>query len=393
MKPGAILQPGQTLGILGGGQLGRMTAREAKRAGYRVAIYTNEPHGSPAGQLADLEINAAYYDDEARDHFLKEADVITMEFENLPGDLLAAFEKFRPVRPGRRALEICQNREREKLFLKEQGLPHAEFRVVKNTPELTAAVEALGVPCVLKTAAFGYDGKGQRKLKGGEDLAAEWKALGAPRGVVEQWVTFDKEISVVAARGVDGSFAAFPPCENEHVNHILDLTIAPARISPEVAAKAVELTKAVADALNYIGTLAVEFFLKADGSLLVNEIAPRPHNSGHHTLDSCANSQFEQQLRAVAGLPLGDARQHTPVVMGNLLGDLWPAPEHGPDWSPILKHPRAKLHLYGKRRAVAGRKMGHFTVLGDTVEQALADAREIKAALAAQTETSSNPST
>lgn len=386
MKPGAILQPGQTLGILGGGQLGRMTAREAKRAGYRVAIYTNEPHGSPAGQLADLEINAAYYDDEARDHFLKEADVITMEFENLPGNLLEAFEKFRPVRPGRKALEICQNREREKLFLKEQGLPHAAFRVVKNASDLAAAVEALGLPCVLKTAAFGYDGKGQQKLKGGEDLAAVWKALGAPRGVLEQWVTFEKEISVVAARAVDGTFAAFPPCENEHKNHILDLTIAPARISPETSARAVELTKSVAAALDYTGTLAVEFFLKADGSLLVNEIAPRPHNSGHHTIDACVTSQFEQQLRAVAGLPLGDARQHTPAVMGNLLGDLWPAPEHGPDWSPILKHPRAKLHLYGKRRAVAGRKMGHFTVLADTVEQALAEAREIKAALAAQQE-------
>lgn len=385
MKPGAILQPGQTLGILGGGQLGRMTAREAKRAGYRVVIYTNEPHGSPAGQLADLEINAAYYDDEARDHFLKESDVITMEFENLPGNLLAAFEKFRPVRPGRKALEICQNREREKLFLKENGLPHADFRVVKNAPDLAAAVEAVGHPCVLKTAAFGYDGKGQRKLTGGEDLEEVWKSLGAPRGVLEQWIVFEKEISVVAARALDGTFAAFAPCENEHKNHILDLTIAPARIGQETADRATELTESIAAALDYTGTLAVEFFLKPDGALVVNEIAPRPHNSGHHTLDACLTSQFEQQLRAVAGLPLGDPRQHTPVVMGNLLGDLWPAPEQGPDWSPILKHPRAKLHLYGKRRAMPGRKMGHFTVLADTVGQALAEAREIQAALAAQT--------
>ena len=383
MKAASILLPGRTLGILGGGQLGRMTAREAKRAGYRVAVYTNEPHGSPAGQFADLEINAAYFDDEARDHFLREVDVITMEFENLPGDLLGFFESQKPVRPGRAALETCQNREKEKLFLRKIGVPHAEFRVVKTAAQLTSALAELGYPCVLKTADFGYDGKGQQKLTGGENADTVWKNLNAPRGILEQWVTFEKEISVVAARAVDGSFAAFPPCENEHCQHILDVTIAPARIAPETAGEAIALTEKIATALDYTGTLAVEFFLTNDRRVVVNEIAPRPHNSGHHTLDACCSNQFEQQLRAVAGLPLADARQHTPAVMVNLLGELWPAPDQAPDWSPVLRHPRARLHLYGKRRAVPGRKMGHFTVLGDTIDQALTEARQLQAAIRA----------
>ena len=381
MKPAPILLPGRTLGILGGGQLGRMTAREAKRAGYRVAVYTNEPHGSPAGQFADLEVNAAYFDDEARDQFLKEVDVITMEFENLPGDLLGFFADQRPVRPSRAALETCQNREKEKLFLRKLGVPHAEFRVVKNVGQLTAALGELGHPCVLKTADFGYDGKGQQKLTGGENAETVWKNLSAPRGVLEQWVTFEKEISVVAARAVDGSFAAFPACENEHCHHILDVTISPARIAPEIAQEAAALTEKIAAALDYVGTLAVEFFVTKAGRLVVNEIAPRPHNSGHHTLDSCVTNQFEQQVRAVAGLPLADPRQHTAAVMVNLLGDLWPAPDEAPDWTPVLRHPRARLHLYGKRRAVPGRKMGHFTVLGETVGEALAEAHILQAAL------------
>ena len=383
MKSPPILLPGRTLGILGGGQLGRMTAREAKRAGYRVAVYTNEPHGSPAGQFADLEVNAAYFDDEARDQFLKEVDVITVEFENLPGDLLGYFESLKPVRPNRAALETCQNREKEKLFLRRIGVPHAGFRVVKNAAQLTAALTELGYPCVLKTADFGYDGKGQQKLTGGESAEAVWKNLGAPRGVLEQWVTFEKEISVVAARALDGSFAAFPPCENEHFQHILDVTIAPARIAAEVAAEATALTEKIAAALDYTGTLAVEFFLTKEDRLVVNEIAPRPHNSGHHTLDACCTNQFDQQIRAVAGLPLADPRQHTPAVMVNLLGDLWTAAEQAPDWTPVLSHPRARLHLYGKRRAVPGRKMGHFTVLAETVEQALNEARQLQKALRA----------
>ena len=373
-----ILQPGQTLGIIGGGQLGRMTAREARRTGYRTVIYTDEPSGSPAGQLADREINASYFDEEARDLFVKEVDVVTMEFENIPSPFLRAIEPLVPVFPGRQALEICQNREREKTFLKKSGIPHAAFRVVKNADDLREAVAALGTPCVLKTADFGYDGKGQQKLTGGEDFEAVWRALGAPRGVVEQWVDFVMEISVVCARSRDGAFAPFPACENIHRHHILDITIAPARIEPALASEAAELAESIARALDYTGTLAVEMFVTREGNILVNELAPRPHNSGHHTLDACVTNQFQQQLRTVAGLSPGDARQHTPAVMVNLLGDLWPAPERHPDWSPVLRHPSAFLHLYGKRIAKARRKMGHFTVLGETVADALAAATSLR---------------
>jgi 5-(carboxyamino)imidazole ribonucleotide synthase len=241
-------------------------------------------------------------------------------------------------------------------------------------------VQEIGTPCVLKTAAFGYDGKGQVKLKGGENLSEVWQSFGAPRGVLEKWVEFTMEISVIGVRDQQGNFAAFPPGENIHKNHILDVTIAPARISECLQAEAIAIAKRVAEALNYVGTLGVELFVTRD-ELIVNEIAPRPHNSGHHTIDACDCNQFEQQLRAVTGLDLGSTRQHTPAVMVNLLGDVWFGEMTSPDWSPVLNHPRAKLHLYGKRRALPKRKMGHFTVLADTVEQALTEARAIKAQL------------
>jgi 5-(carboxyamino)imidazole ribonucleotide synthase len=368
-----IVQPGQTLGIVGGGQLGRMTAREARRSGYRTVVFTDEPNGSPAGQLADIE--------EARDRFVKEADVVTMEFENIPAAFLSAIESRVPVWPGRKALEICQNREREKTFLQICGIPHADFRVVPSADGLRAAVAELGTPCVLKTADFGYDGKGQQKLTDAEDCAAAWDALGAARGVLEQWVDFVMEISVVCARGRDGAFVHYPPCENIHARHILDVTIAPARIEPAFAAEASQLAEAIAAALEYTGTLAVEMFVTRDGRLLVNELAPRPHNSGHHTIDACLTNQFQQQLRTVTGLGPGDPRQHTPAVMVNLLGDLWPAPERHPDWTPVLQHPSAFLHLYGKRIAKSGRKMGHFTILGDSVEAALSGATKLRRSL------------
>ena len=250
--------------------------------------------------------------------------------------------------------------------------------MVDGAGALAKAIGEIGMPAVLKTAAFGYDGKGQAKLTGGEDPAAVWEAFGAGRGVLEGWVDFSCEVSVVAARGQDGAFVPFQCVENRHRNHILDVTIAPARVPEGLAAEATRLTKAVAEALDYVGVLAVELFVTKDGRVLVNEIAPRPHNSGHYTIDACVTNQFEQQLRAVTGMPLGDPTQHTPAVMINLLGDVWPGETEAPDWSPVLSHPRAKLHLYGKRRALPKRKMGHFTVLGDTVEQALADALAIQ---------------
>jgi 5-(carboxyamino)imidazole ribonucleotide synthase len=373
-----MLNPGQTLGIIGGGQLGRMLTREARRNGYRVVIFTDEYPPCPAGQLADVEINAPYYDPEATANFIAQVDVVTMEFENIPSPFLQAVEQRKEIYPPRLALETTQNREREKGFLKQHALAHAEFRVVDGPESLAAAVADLGTPCVLKTAAFGYDGKGQVKLVGGENLEEIWGAFGAPRGVLEQWVEFAMEISVIGVRDQHGNFAAFPPGENIHKHHILDVTIAPARISAELQAEAVALASRVAAALNYVGTLGVELFVTKDNRLIVNEIAPRPHNSGHHTIDACDCNQFEQQLRAVSGLEVGSTRQHTPAVMVNLLGDVWYGEMISPDWSPVLNHPRAKLHLYGKRRALPKRKMGHFTVLGDTVEQALTDARAIK---------------
>ncbi len=376
-----MLNPGQTLGIIGGGQLGRMLTREARRNGYRVVIFTDEYPPCPAGQLADIEINAPYYDPEATANFISQVDVVTMEFENIPAAFLQAVEQRRAIFPPPAALTITQNREREKGFLKEHGIAHAAFRVVANAEELATGVAALGTPCVLKTAAFGYDGKGQVKLAGGENLQEVWGAFGAPRGVLEQWVDFAMEISVIGVRDQRGQFAAFPPGENIHHQHILDVTIAPARISAELQAEAIALAGQVAAALQYVGTLGVELFVTREGKLIVNEIAPRPHNSGHHTIDACDCNQFEQQLRAISGLDVGSTRQHTPAVMVNLLGNVWYGETTAPDWSPVLNHPRAKLHLYGKRRALPKRKMGHFTVLGETVAQALADARAIKSRL------------
>ncbi len=381
-----MIQPGQTLGIVGGGQLGRMLAREARREGYRVVVFTDEYPPSPAGQFATREINAPYYDPEALSSFVSEVDVVTMEFENIPASFLAALEQRRPVFPSRHALETTQNREKEKSFLRAQGLPCADFRVVDSPVSLQQAWQEIGSPAVLKTAAFGYDGKGQTTLTGGEDPTAIWAAFGAARGVLEQWVDFTCEISVVAARGQDGAFVPFACVENQHQRHVLDVTVAPARVSADIAAEAQRLARRVAEALDYVGVLAVEMFVLGDGRVLVNEIAPRPHNSGHYTIDACVTNQFEQQLRAVAGLPLGDAAQHTPAVMVNLLGDLWPGELESPDWTPILRHPRAKLHLYGKRRALPRRKMGHYTVLADTPGQALTEALAIKAELVAQKE-------
>ena len=379
--PDTAFPPPATLGILGGGQLGRMLALEARRCGYRTVVLTDEPAGCPAGQVADLEINAGYTDPAALERFLSEVDVVTAEFENIPDACLQAVEAAKPLRPSRHAIHTTQHREREKLFLREQGIACAEFRIVENLAGLQAAVAELGRPCVIKTAAFGYDGKGQAKVEAGTDLAAVWQAFEGHHAVVEQWVPFICEVSVVGARGLDGRMAVHGVVENQHAHHILDVTLAPARCTPEVEEQALELWEAVAAGLGYVGTLAVEMFVTADGRVLVNEIAPRPHNSGHYTIDACRTNQFQQQLRAVCGLPLGDPTQHTPAVMVNLLGDVWPAPDAPPDWTPVIGHPRAKLHLYGKAGARPKRKMGHFTVLGDTLDEALESVQMIRAAL------------
>ncbi len=362
-----FIGPGSTVGILGGGQLGRMFGIAARRMGYRVHAF--EPHpDSPAGQISDVEINAPYTDSRALKRFARRVNVISFEFENIPLSAIEEVASLRPLRPRGEVLHICQNREREKEFLVRHGFPHAPFAVVDSAESLSAALKTIGTPSVLKTADFGYDGKGQYKLEGVVDCQRLWKDFNASRGVLEKWISFQGELSVIVARGLEGSMVAFPPSENLHKHHILDLSIVPARFPPALCEAAVQLASQIADSLDVVGLLAVEFFLTSDGELLVNELAPRPHNSGHYTFDACVTSQFEQQLRAVCGLPLGSNALLNSVVMWNLLGHLWQNGE--PDWRAILSEPRAKLHLYGKAEARSGRKMGHVAVLAP-VEEAL----------------------
>lgn len=337
----------------------------ARRMGYFVHAYEPQPD-SPAGQISDVEVNAPFTDSAALEKFSRGVDVLSFEFENIPLSAIQIAERVCVVRPRAEVLHICQNREREKNFLHARGFPHAPFAVVDSAESLELAIEEIGLPSVLKTADFGYDGKGQVKLEGGADCASVWEKFGAPRGVLEKWIPFEAELSVVVARGLDGTTKAFSPVENIHKNHILDLSIVPARFSPEVGSRAVDIAVAVTRALDVVGLLAVEFFLTRDGVLLINELAPRPHNSGHFTFDACVTSQFEQQLRAVCGLPLGAPDLLAPVVMLNLLGHLWKNGE--PDWRVILEEPRAKLHLYGKTGSRPGRKMGHVCVLAEVPE-------------------------
>jgi 5-(carboxyamino)imidazole ribonucleotide synthase len=364
MISSAIL-PGSTVGILGGGQLGRMFAIAARRMGYRVHSFDPQPD-SPAGQVSDLEITASYDDLAAVRRFASGVSVLSFEFENIPLSAIEAAEEISPVRPRGEVLHICQNREREKRFLEAGGFPCAPFAVVDSAETLALALETIGTPSVLKTADFGYDGKGQLKISGPIPVGETWNSFHAPRAVLEKWISFDAELSVVVARGLDGSVAAFPPSENIHRNHILDLSIVPARFPQKTLEEAIALATQIAIELDVVGLLAVELFLTTDGRLLVNELAPRPHNSGHFSFDACVTSQFEQQLRAVCGLPLGSTALLTPVVMLNLLGDLWGA--SCPDWPGLLANPSAKLHLYGKSEARPGRKMGHVCFLENIPE-------------------------
>jgi 5-(carboxyamino)imidazole ribonucleotide synthase len=358
------------VGVIGGGQLGRMLALAARRMNVRTAIWTGGLE-APAVEVADEVIDLPFNDPSALDHFCAVSTVATVEFENIPRATLDAVVARIPLHPSPEAVGTCQNREREKNFLRKHGIPCTDFEVVAGAGDLAAAMRRLAGPAVLKTADFGYDGSGQIKLAGNEDPEEVWRAFAAPRGVLEAWVPFELEISVMAARGADGTIVTYDPAENRHRSHILDLSIAPAQISPAVAGQALAIAREVAEALDYRGILGVEFFVLADGSLLVNEIAPRPHNSGHHTIDACVTSQFEQQLRMVLGLPAGSTRLHTPVVMLNLLGDLWPEETTPPDWQPLFADGSALLHLYGKRHASVRRKMGHASFLGPDVAGAL----------------------
>jgi 5-(carboxyamino)imidazole ribonucleotide synthase len=376
----AIL-PGSAVGVLGGGQLGRMFAIAARQMGYRVHTFSPDSD-TPTGQVADIEVAAAYEDLDAVRSFARAVSVVTFEFENVPAATAAAAAECAPVRPDGRVLHTTQQRLREKTFLEGHGFPVTPFRAVRTEQELRAAARDLGLPAVLKTASFGYDGKGQAKLSSPADVDAAAARLAGREHVYEAFVEFEREVSVVAARGLDGAFAHWGVIDNTHRDHILDLSVAPAAVPEAVTREAAEIARGILEQLGVVGVLCVEFFLTRSGKLLVNELAPRPHNSGHLTIDAAATSQFGQQLRAACGLPLGSTRLHTPAAMANLLGDLWADGE--PDWAAALTVPGVKLHLYGKAEPRAWRKMGHLTALAETPEAAARAALRARDLLAAK---------
>ena len=369
-----MIRPGATLGLLGGGQLGRMFTVAARTLGYRVTVLDPDPL-SPAAEFATGHLNTAYTHPVSLDEIAQTCAAVTTEFENAPAEALLTLARRTVVRPSGNAVAVAQDREREKTFIAGQGLPVGPFAVIASEADFGPALERVKLPALLKTARFGYDGKGQASIASREDLArvfAEWKRVPC---VLEERLDLEREISVILARAADGAVAVFPVAENRHARGILDVTIAPARIPDALAAEATALATKLAAALDYVGVLAVEMFV-VGGRLLVNEIAPRPHNSGHYTIDACRTSQFEQQVRVLCGLPLGDPSLHTPAVMVNLLGEIWGEGE--PRWEAVLEHPGAHLHLYGKREARPGRKMGHVTVCEPTLERALEVAMAIR---------------
>ena len=374
----SLILPGATIGVLGGGQLGRMFAMAARRLGYRVHTLAPEDD-TPTAQVADVAVNAPYDDLDAVRRFARGVDVVTFEFENVSAAAAAAAEACAVVRPSGHALQIAQHRVREKTFLADLGLPVTPFASVQSEAELQAALERIGCPSVLKTSTLGYDGKGQMPIVTAGGAMAAWDALGRQPAILEAFIDLDREISVIGARGVTGEWSCFGPIENAHSRHILDVSVAPALVAPTVAADAVAATRGVMEALEFVGILCVEFFVARDGRLLINELAPRPHNSGHLTCDACRTSQFEQQVRAVCGLPLGSPEQLQPAAMANLLGDLWEQGE--PDWAAALTIPDVKLHLYGKATPRLGRKMGHLTALAPTRDGAKALVLQARAAL------------
>ncbi len=350
------LPPGSTIGIIGGGQLGRMTALAAARLGYRVHVFTPEAD-SPAEQVSAAATVAGYDDRAALEAFARAVDVVTFEFESIPADSVRLMAGLVPVRPGWNVLATAQDRLAEKSFFNGIGIETAPWRPVRSPADLQAAVADLGRPSILKTTRLGYDGKGQVKITEGTDLAAAWDSLKTDEAVLEGFVTFEREVSVVIARNPSGETACFDLVENRHVNHILDTTIAPAPVSAALAQAALEIGRRTADALGLEGLLAVEMFITPDGRVLVNEMAPRPHNSGHWTMDACVTDQFEQFVRAVCDLPLGDPARHSDCRMKNLIG------ADVEQWSDLLAERSARLHLYGKAEARAGRKMGHVNRL------------------------------
>jgi 5-(carboxyamino)imidazole ribonucleotide synthase len=351
-----MLAPGSTIGILGGGQLGRMTALAAARLGYRCHVFADEPD-SPTAQVCGVATVAEFGDREALERFAGAVDIITFEFENIPAEAVRRVAALKPVLPRPEILEIAQDRLREKDFLRSIDVETTAYREISDPAALLRAMRDFGCPAVLKTVRLGYDGKGQVTLT--PEITAEeaWRRMVGESGILEGFVDFACEISVIVARSANGAWATYPPVENQHVNHVLDTTIAPARIPAETATRAEAIAHHVAEKLDLIGVLAVEMFVTESGAILVNEIAPRPHNSGHWTIDACFTSQFEQLVRAICGLPLGSVERHSDAVMRNLLGG------DVAQWRDALNDPLAKLHLYGKTEIQPGRKMGHVTRL------------------------------
>ena len=362
-----MILPGSTLGVVGGGQLGRMFCEAARALGYRTLTLDPDPR-SPAGQVADRQICAEYHDRRALARMGRECAAITIEFENVPAESMDYLARHCLVSPGADAVRICRDRILEKGFLRDNRLPTAPFAAVSRASDLPDALRIAGTPALLKTATGGYDGKGQQTILRAEQAETAFRELGERPCVLERKVELELELSVVVARSREGVASCFPAAENRHSKGILDTSIVPARIDPRLARQASDLARRVAAALDYSGVLAVEFFL-VDGELLINEIAPRPHNSGHYTLNATATSQFEQQVRMLCGLPAGDTRLLSPVVMVNLLGDLWN--DSVPAWEHLLERPEARLYLYGKSEARPGRKMGHFNLLHPDLEEAL----------------------
>ena len=378
------LLPGSWLGIMGGGQLGRMFCMAAHALGFRVAVLDPDEH-SPAAACADWQIPTAYTDERGLSQLAQRCGAVSTEFENVPADSLEWLAARVAVAPGAAAVSIAQDRIREKEFIQAAGIAVAPYAIVRSRAELENVGRQL-FPAILKTARLGYDGKGQVQVANGAAALQAFAAMGEPACVLEQKLDLAAELSVVIARGFDGQTVAYPVAQNVHRDGILAVSTVPAAIAPALARQVVDSTLAIADAMNYVGVLCVEFFLLRNGEVIVNEMAPRPHNSGHYSIDACVTSQFEQQARAMAGLPLGSTQLKSAAVMLNLLGDLWfddstATQAREPDWPAVLSQANAKLHLYGKREARRGRKMGHITVLGRTSGEALDTARQLAGTL------------
>lgn len=377
-----MILPGATIGMLGGGQLGRMFVTAAHNLGYYVIVLEPDSH-SPAGRIADQHIVAPYDDTQALAQMSQQCDVITTEFENIPAKVLQRLSESLPVRPSAAAVEKAQDRSVEKAFILSCGLLPVPYGSITTYSEIAPAVDQITYPAIMKTSRFGYDGKGQCRVNNLEETQQAFRDFDQQACVLEQMIDLKCEVSVVLARNASGESHCFPVAENIHIDGILHQSIVPARVDERITQAAQVAAKRIADKLEYIGVLAVEFFVTQDDALLINEIAPRTHNSGHYTMDACLTSQFEQQVRAICGLPFGETKLLSPVVMTNMLGDLWDLSHDKPKlhWEPLLSSRHSKLHLYGKREARTGRKMGHYNTLAETTDIAQTEGNEIFAAI------------